>query len=163
MLTLTAGIILDLVDRAGLAAMNRAGFWAFCALLRDPEVAIAGCVFVEDLTGAIDVRMIGVVRSKENAFGWRMMQQVLPLRLQGILFTNQPPGVGVLWAVVARFLSPKLRKRVRMLGKNPSALAALVEPTSLPVAFGGAAGVAPDYSSGVALAGVRATPWMSLA
>jgi len=104
------------------------------------SVAIAGCAFVEDLAGAFDVRMIGVARSKENALGWRMMQQVLPLRLQGILFTNPPPGVGVLWAIVVRFLSPKLRKRVRM-GRRSGRVEAL--PQHVGGRDGGAVGLRP--------------------
>eukprot|EP00168_Porphyra_purpurea_P015614 TRINITY_DN4832_c0_g1_i1.p1 TRINITY_DN4832_c0_g1~~TRINITY_DN4832_c0_g1_i1.p1 ORF type:complete len:163 (-),score=50.57 TRINITY_DN4832_c0_g1_i1:572-1060(-) len=161
---LTAATILDLVESAGVAAMNRAGLLvAFVALLRDPEVAIAGCVFVEDLTGIVDVRMLGVLRSKDNAFGWRILQQVLPLRLQGILCTHQPLGLGVLWAIFTRILSPKVRKRVRMLGKDPSALAPFAEPTSLPVALGGVAELARDYTTELALTAFRTTPWMTLA
>lgn len=159
-LTLLAGPLLGLIEDVGLDVINRAAFWAFCALLRDPEVAISGVVFVEDLRGCMDTRMVAVVRSKENAFGWRMMQQVLPLRLQGVYFLYQPPGVGVLWAVLARLFAPKLRRRVRMLGRNRAALEALMPPASLPVSMDGEAVEELTYSSELALAGLRATPWM---
>lgn len=159
-LTLRAGPVLSLVDDAGLDTINRAAFWAFCGLLRDPAVAISGVVFVEDLRGCMDTRMVGVVRSKENAFSWHMFQQVLPLRLQGIYVLYQPPGVGVLWAIVSRLLAPKLRRRVRMLGRNRATREALLPPTSLPVSMGGEAVEEASYSSELALAGLRATPWM---
>lgn len=159
--TVRVGPALGLITQAGLGALNRAAFWAFCALLRDPVAAISGVVFVEDLRGCADSRMVRVVRSAENAVSWRIMQEVLPLRLQGIYFLHPPLGMGLLWAVLSRFLGSKVRRRVRVVGSCRAAREALVLFTSLPVEMGGAAVVGAAYSSELALAGLRATPWMA--
>ncbi len=45
------------------------------------------------------------------------LRECVPLRMKGLLAVRDPPGLGLAWAVVRRFMGDKLASRVRFLGE----------------------------------------------
>jgi len=161
MVTVSGAKLVSLLDDAGMGALKRVGFWAFCALLRQPEVAICGVVLVQNMASA-GMGLLRHLKGPEMSAWWNIAQHVLPLRLRGIYITQQPPYMGIAWAVVRQFLSPKVRGRVQLLGKDPAALAKFIDPAQLPVEVGGSLPRDEAYAMQVVVGGMQDTRWMKL-
>lgn len=161
MVTVCGSKLVSLLDDAGMGALKRVGFWAFVALTRQPEVAICGVVLVQHMRGA-GVSLLRHLRGPEMSAWWGLAQHVLPLRLRGIYITAAPSYMGLAWAVVRQFLSPKVRERVVLVGKDPAALDKYVDLDCLPVEVGGRRQRDEAYAMATVVGGMRDTKWMSL-
>lgn len=161
MVTVSGAKLVSLLDDAGMGALKQVGFWAFVALTRQPEVAICGVVLVQNMEGA-GVGLLRHLRGPEMSAWWGLAQHVLPLRLRGIYITAAPSYMGLAWSVVRKFLSPKVRDRVMLLGKDPTALHKVVDLDHLPVEVGGRRQRDEAYAMSVVVGGLRDTKWMVL-
>lgn len=156
---LAGGSLEALIDRVGLATVNRVAFWAHTALLRSPAVSIGGVVQVLACRG-LGWGVLRHVRSPQGLAGYATLSHVLPLRLGGVTVVDPPPVMGLALRLVRGALSPKLRGRVRLVGGVGQV--AGVDVDCLPVEAGGGYRGAADYTVALVMDGVAAAPWMEL-
>lgn len=135
-----------------IAALLKAGAWnaEICRLndfirvclaivehfLRWEEAQIRGIVVVVDLKGLGIYHLAhytpSVIRTVVS-----LVQDVMPMRLKGIYFVNNPPIFDVFLAIVKLFMKAKLLRRIRILGYQPKGLHELVPEDVIPEEHGG--------------------------
>lgn len=145
---------------ADMRMVNHASFWGLVSLLRDPSAQLGGVCYVEDMAelGLSQLRLIG---SDENRTMWYMLQQVLPLRLQGMHIFRQPAVFLLIWAVASTFIARKVRERLRVYGHDTATLIKTVGAHAVPLDAGGTAVITTDHTLTTILQGIAATPWLN--
>ncbi|KAG2442126.1 hypothetical protein HYH02_009615 [Chlamydomonas schloesseri] len=119
--------------------MLRWNLWVLGRAVHDPYLQVCGQVILESFK---DYSMLHSLRFQQLPHAimkknFKFAQECMPFRMRGIWLVWQPKWVGFLFALAKPFLSAKLRGRVRMFGGALDALHALIDPSVLPLEFGG--------------------------
>ena len=114
--------------------------WALGRMGRCPYFQVHGAAIYENFA---DFSMRQSFKLNAAMPPWVMranfhyIQKCAAYRLGGIYVANQPAFMNFLWALVRPFMTPKMRERVHLLGKDVSAFAGVMDEAQLPVEFGG--------------------------
>ncbi|CAH0389377.1 unnamed protein product [Bemisia tabaci] len=117
-------------------------------LMEDPQLQVVGLVLVLDLAGFTLLQQARIITPTVAWLIVNIIQECIPFRLREIHIINQAFHFSALFAMFSPFLKEKLRKKIRLHGKNYASLHAEVSPKILPPEFGGSgATLAHDFAA----------------
>ena len=105
-------------------------------LLDEEDVQINGITVIQDLS-YINYNVAKQFPSIARRV-FALFENVLPIRLKSMNVVNQSIFVDILLAVVLLIAKQKFRKRISLLRKNYAHLQKLIDPSILPLVYGGA-------------------------
>ncbi|CAN8026922.1 unnamed protein product [Ixodes persulcatus] len=114
----------------------RAAFVALEYHLLEERLQIAGIVVVVD-AGGYSLAHVRHYTPFEIRKLIKLAQDCYPLRIRGIYIVNHPPIFELFYSVAKLFLSRKLVKRVRFIGRRYKELHELLSLEGLPQEYGG--------------------------
>ncbi|CAH0752711.1 unnamed protein product [Bemisia tabaci] len=105
-------------------------------LTEDPKTQVAGLILLIDLAG-FTLSHMRLITPRNVYVVLNALQDTFPVRTRAIHIVNTPFFFEALYNCFKPFLKEKLRKRIKIHGKNFKSLHAFVEPKVLPKEYGG--------------------------
>ncbi|KAG2443008.1 hypothetical protein HYH02_009424 [Chlamydomonas schloesseri] len=113
----------------------RLHMWHMMRSVHDPYIQVCGRVVAPSFKGLTLAQGLAVRRHlpvwvlKQH---FRFLQECMPFRLRGVWLLYQPTWFNLLFTFIRPFLGPKVRSRIRLLGDDSAAMAALMDPAAMP-------------------------------
>ena len=122
------------------AEMARMAFVLGLEMFGDEQLQLHGVTYVETLRGFSMLKAATTIKKQSDPEHKRLLSfglDTMPFRIRALYVIEQPTWFSWFWGVIKFFFKKKLRDRLVLLGKDLTALHAVVPPAGLPEEYGG--------------------------